>query len=141
MSSISETARTGQLTQAPTTEAAPRAPLAALWSPATIRARCAAITRAVDSGSSGWFRLDRSRLPDLARRVAELTRQRYPELRVPLPTGARPRSWARSTPRRQDTLARRRPPRSRPPEEPVSSGAGNAVSGRLRSPSTDSPRR
>ena len=84
MSSISETARTGQLTQAPTTEAAPRAPLAALWSPATIRARCAAITRAVDSGSSGWFRLDRSRLPDLARRVAELTRQRYPELRVPL---------------------------------------------------------
>jgi hypothetical protein len=58
--------------------------LATLREPATIRARCAAITRAVDEGRSPWFRLDRSRLADAADRVARLTRTRFPDLRIPL---------------------------------------------------------
>lgn len=61
-----------------------RDPLQALWSPATIRARCAAITRAVEQGNSGWFSIDRTALPAVAQRVAELTRQRFPDLQVPL---------------------------------------------------------
>ena len=60
-----------------------RDPLGRLRDPATIRARCAAITRAVEEGRSGWFRLDRSRLPEVARRVAALTRERFPDLRIP----------------------------------------------------------
>ena len=60
-----------------------RDPLAALREPATIRARCAAITRAVEEGRSGHFRLDRSRLPEVAQRVAALTRERFPDLRIP----------------------------------------------------------
>jgi hypothetical protein len=60
-----------------------RDPLAHLRDPATIRARCAAITRAVEQGRSGWFKLDRSRLPEAARRVATLTRERFPDLRIP----------------------------------------------------------
>ena len=43
-----------------------RDPLAHLRDPATIRARCAAITRAVEEGRSAWFKLDRSRLPEAA---------------------------------------------------------------------------
>jgi hypothetical protein len=58
--------------------------LAPLYLPATIRLRCAAITRAVDAGSSGWFTIDRSRLDDVAARVAALTRERFPDLSVPL---------------------------------------------------------
>ena len=61
-----------------------RDPLQALWSPGTIRARCAAITRAVEQGNSGWFSIDREALPAVAQRVAELTRQRFPDLQVPL---------------------------------------------------------
>jgi hypothetical protein len=60
-----------------------RDPLARLRDPAAIRARCAAITAAVEQGRSGWFKLDRSRLPEVARRVAALTRQRFPDLRIP----------------------------------------------------------
>ncbi|MDE2276025.1 MAG: DUF1688 family protein [Burkholderiales bacterium] len=55
-----------------------------LADPRTIRARCAAILRAVDANVSGHFRVDRSALPALAERVAALTRQRYPDLRIPL---------------------------------------------------------
>ena len=54
-----------------------------LRNPATIRARCAAITHAVADGSSAWFKLDRSRLADVARRVDEVTRAAYPDLRIP----------------------------------------------------------
>lgn len=60
-----------------------RDPLAALRDPATIRARCAAVTRAVDEGRSGWFKIDRSALPAVARDVATLTRERFPDLKIP----------------------------------------------------------
>ena len=60
-----------------------RDPLAALRDPATIRARCAAVTRAVDEGRSGWFKIDRSALPAVAREVAALTRERFPDLKIP----------------------------------------------------------
>jgi Protein of unknown function (DUF1688) len=59
-------------------------PLASLWDPATIRARCAAVTRAVEEDRSGHFRLDRGRLADAAQRVAAITRQRFPDLRIPV---------------------------------------------------------
>lgn len=55
-----------------------------LRDPRTIRARCAAITAAVADDRSGWFRLDRSRLPEVAARVVALMRRRFPDLRVPL---------------------------------------------------------
>jgi hypothetical protein len=58
-------------------------PIGPLRDPATIRARCAAITRAVDENRSSHFKLDRSRLDDAARRVAEITRQNYPDLKIP----------------------------------------------------------
>ena len=58
-------------------------PLAALRGPSTVRARCAAVTRAVEEGRSGHFKLDRSRLPEVARRVAALTRERFPDLKIP----------------------------------------------------------
>jgi hypothetical protein len=57
-----------------------RDPIGALREPATIRARCAAVTRAVEDGRSGHFKIDRSRLPEVARRVAALTRERFPDL-------------------------------------------------------------
>lgn len=60
-----------------------RDPLAALRDPATIRARCAAVTRAVEEGRSGHFTLDRSQLPAVAQRVAILTRERFPDLKIP----------------------------------------------------------
>jgi hypothetical protein len=60
-----------------------RNPLAALREPATIRARCAAITQAVEQGRSGHFKIDRSRLPEVAQRVAALTRERFPDLQIP----------------------------------------------------------
>ncbi|MBK1612890.1 uracil phosphoribosyltransferase [Rubrivivax gelatinosus] len=58
--------------------------LATLRDPATIRLRCAAITQAVADDRSGWFRLDRSRLDEVAERVAALTRERFPDGRIPL---------------------------------------------------------
>lgn len=58
--------------------------LAVLRDPRTIRARCAAITAAVDDNRSGWFRIDRSRLPAAAARVVALMRRRHPDLRIPL---------------------------------------------------------
>ncbi|MCA0239341.1 MAG: URC4/urg3 family protein [Proteobacteria bacterium] len=57
--------------------------LAVLRRPQTIRVRCAAITAAVADERSGWFRLDRTRLPEAAARVAAVTRRRYPDLRIP----------------------------------------------------------
>ena len=60
-----------------------RDPLAALRESATIRARCAAVTRAVEEGRSGHFKIDRSALPAVAQRVAALTRERFPDLKIP----------------------------------------------------------
>jgi hypothetical protein len=61
----------------------PRDPLAALRDPATIRTRCAAVTAAVADGRSGWFTIDRAQLPVVAREVAALTRDRFPDLKIP----------------------------------------------------------
>ncbi len=49
----------------------------------TIRERCSAITAAVGAGRSPHFRLDRTRLDGVADRVANLTRSRFPDLRIP----------------------------------------------------------
>lgn len=57
--------------------------LSVLREPSTIRARCAAVTRAVDEGRSGWFRLDRKQLPEAADRVVRIIRSRYPDLKIP----------------------------------------------------------
>jgi len=57
--------------------------VALLRAPATIRERCAAITAAVDAGRSAHFTLDRSRLADVAERIAALTRARFPDLKIP----------------------------------------------------------
>jgi hypothetical protein len=54
-----------------------------LRSPATIRARCAAVAAAVGDGRSAHFTLDRTRLDALAQRVALLTRERFPSLAIP----------------------------------------------------------
>jgi hypothetical protein len=54
-----------------------------LRDPATIRERCAAITRAVGEGRSSNFVLDRGRLDDVARRVEAVTRAAYPTLQIP----------------------------------------------------------
>jgi hypothetical protein len=61
-----------------------RDPLAVLRDARVIRARCAAITAAVADARSGWFRLDRSRLPEAAARVAATTRRRHPDLDIPI---------------------------------------------------------
>ena len=54
-----------------------------LRDPATIRERCAAITRAVGEGRSANYKLDRSRLDAIAERVEQVTRASYPDLRIP----------------------------------------------------------
>ena len=54
-----------------------------LRDPATIRARCAAITAFVDAGRSGHFTLDRTKLDAVAERIAALTRARFPDLKIP----------------------------------------------------------
>jgi len=51
--------------------------------PATIRSRCASITQAVGDGRSAHFKLDRSRLGEVAARVEQMTRAQYPDLRIP----------------------------------------------------------
>jgi hypothetical protein len=81
----------------PVDDAPPRPDLLEkLRQPQTIRVRCAAITQAVTDGRSGWFRIDRSRLPEAAARVAALTRRRFPDLRIPYHSRWRPSSrWCR----------------------------------------------
>jgi hypothetical protein len=56
---------------------------AQLLSTAAVRERCANIAAAVTAGRSASFRIDRSRLPAIAKLVAEVTRRRYPDLRIP----------------------------------------------------------
>jgi hypothetical protein len=58
-------------------------PLALLHDPATVRARCAAILRAVEANVSEHFTVNRAALPAVAARVAALTLQRFPDLRIP----------------------------------------------------------
>jgi len=60
-----------------------RHPLQSLRDPGTIRARCAAILRSVEANVSEHFKVDRSRLPGVADRVAALTLKRFPDLRIP----------------------------------------------------------
>lgn len=62
---------------------ASRHPLAALHEPGTIRLRCSAVLAAVENGVSPYWKLDRSALPAIAARVARLTRERFPDLKVP----------------------------------------------------------
>jgi Protein of unknown function (DUF1688) len=57
--------------------------LRVLRDPATIRARCAAVTRAVTAGRSAHFKLDRDRLDAVAQRVAQVTLAAYPDGRIP----------------------------------------------------------
>ena len=58
--------------------------LKGLRDPATIRLRCAAITRAVDERRSSFFTIDRSKLDATAARVEHLMRARFPDLVIPL---------------------------------------------------------
>jgi hypothetical protein len=56
---------------------------AALLSAAAVRARCAIVSEAAERGETRHFRLVTPRLDETARRVAEITRRRYPDLVVP----------------------------------------------------------
>lgn len=58
-------------------------PVSELRRTATIRARCGNILAAVERGESAHFTIERERLPDTARRVAEHTQRSYPHLRIP----------------------------------------------------------
>ena len=60
-----------------------RHPLSLLRDPGTVRARCAAILRAVEANVSEHFTLNRAALPALAERVAALTLRRFPDLKIP----------------------------------------------------------
>ena len=57
--------------------------VAPLRSTATIRERCNNILRAVEEGRSRHFTLNRAQLDEVARRVEHVTRQNYPDLRIP----------------------------------------------------------
>ncbi|MEO8279614.1 MAG: URC4/urg3 family protein [Ideonella sp.] len=55
-----------------------------LRDPATIRERCAAITAAVGSNSSPYFRIDRDRFDFVAEQVETVTRAAWPDLQIPM---------------------------------------------------------
>jgi len=57
--------------------------VAPLRSTATVRERCNNILRAVEEGRSRHFTLNRAQLDEVARRVEHVTRQNYPDLRIP----------------------------------------------------------
>ena len=57
--------------------------VAPLRSTATVRERCKNILRAVEEGHSRHFTLNRAQLDEVARRVEHVTRQNYPDLRIP----------------------------------------------------------
>jgi hypothetical protein len=61
----------------------PVAGVAQLRDPATIRARCANLLAAAESGRSATFTIDRSRLEAAAIEVEAATRARYPDLVIP----------------------------------------------------------
>jgi hypothetical protein len=54
-----------------------------LLSAAAVRDRCAIVTAAAERGETRHFRLSPARLNEAVRRVAEITRRRYPDLVVP----------------------------------------------------------
>jgi hypothetical protein len=54
-----------------------------LFSAAAVRERCNIVFDAAERGETPHFRLIMGRLDEAARRVAEITRQRYPDLNVP----------------------------------------------------------
>ncbi len=54
-----------------------------LRSPHTIRARCRNVLEAGLRGELAWFAVDHDKLREAARFTAELTRTRYPQLKVP----------------------------------------------------------
>ncbi|GAB5377884.1 MAG: URC4/urg3 family protein [Acuticoccus sp.] len=56
----------------------------ALLSAAAVKERTAALFAEIEAGRSEHFRFDPDALPAIARRVAELTRSRFPDLAVPL---------------------------------------------------------
>jgi hypothetical protein len=58
-------------------------PAAQLRSTRTIRERCNNIAKAVLTGGSRNFRLDRTKMADVARRIEATTRLNYPSLRIP----------------------------------------------------------
>ena len=58
-------------------------PAAELLSTRAIRERCANVTRAVETGQSKYFQIDRTRLALAAGAVADITRRRYPKLDIP----------------------------------------------------------
>jgi len=57
--------------------------VATLRSAATVRERCANIARAVADGRSQHFTLDSTQLDGVADRIARLTRERFPDGRIP----------------------------------------------------------
>ena len=59
-------------------------PLARLFDPGTVRARCAAIERSVLNNVSSHFTLDKTHLAAAADRVAALTLRRFPDLHIPV---------------------------------------------------------
>ena len=67
-----------------TLDGPPKDVLRTLRDPATIRLRCAEVTRAVENNVSPHFTLDRTRLDDVAARVEAVIRRRFPDLRIPL---------------------------------------------------------
>lgn len=66
----------------------------------TIRARAQALLQRARSGESRHWRIDDSRLPAVAQQVAEVTRQRYPDLAIPFHS-----RWRHFEPGGQDRLA------------------------------------
>ncbi len=61
----------------------PAAAFAALRNADAVRRRCALLHRWVAGGRSAHFTLDEARLPEIAAYVAQVTREAYPDLRVP----------------------------------------------------------
>jgi hypothetical protein len=59
------------------------ADVAELRSPRAIRERCARVLQAGERGELAHFAVDLSRLPEVARITAELTRTRFPDLQIP----------------------------------------------------------
>ena len=80
---LTETPRRQGLSPAPREPSDSLHPLALLRDPGTIRARCAAILKAVEANVSEHFTLDRGALPAVAQRVAALTLKRFPGLVIP----------------------------------------------------------
>jgi hypothetical protein len=75
----------GRMQVQPATEAkrAPVPELAKLRSAAAVRERCGMVHRWVADGRSPHFTLDESRLDAVAAYVADITREAYPDLRIP----------------------------------------------------------